>query len=420
MAFRIEAYRSRNFTVEFSNDNHLGNQFTIVIGPNGSGKSRLLAEIASAYAMQPSSEASIFPPTRPNRIIALTNMVYDRFPHTAKSSRDYFYLGVRQGTNMVTTGVWVDQINNSMAHLSTNPTLMDRLKPALRMLGLELNGGLQVARAPRAREMLLRSMEKSFNSEYRPQSDYELDIFKAMLLKIPTAKRKDELFEEADSRWANFDEYKECLQEADIDNEVFLEYCIKNKLIWFRQIFSKNGRSLLAGDLSSGEQLVLSNSLRLLVNLRAESLVLLDEPEVGLHPAWQGQFIQLLSQMFPAEYGCHFIIATHSPHVVVEGTNLLVPSGRDGDFVPFKGAIDGRSVEDVLYRAFESRSPRNQNVERDLELLIRAIGSPSYMNTKLHGILAAVNRLSSLTGSDTPEINRIVTQVLGILSERAE
>ena len=46
------------------------------------------------------------------------------------------------------------------------------------------------------------------------------------------------------------------------------------------------------------------------------SLVLIDEPEISLHPRWQEEFMMMLMKSFSSYKGCHFIIATHSPQVI--------------------------------------------------------------------------------------------------------
>ncbi|GER15807.1 hypothetical protein VCH24_08010 [Variovorax boronicumulans] len=46
------------------------------------------------------------------------------------------------------------------------------------------------------------------------------------------------------------------------------------------------------------------------------SLVCIDEPEISLHPRWQAEFISIVQRLAAPYYGCHFIIATHSPQIV--------------------------------------------------------------------------------------------------------
>ncbi|MGU5731629.1 AAA family ATPase [Aeromonas jandaei] len=45
-------------------------------------------------------------------------------------------------------------------------------------------------------------------------------------------------------------------------------------------------------------------------------MVLIDEPEISLHPEWQETFIDLIYNAFSNYEKCHFIIATHSPLII--------------------------------------------------------------------------------------------------------
>ena len=92
---------------------------------------------------------------------------------------------------------------------------------------------------------------------------------------------------------------------------------------------SDDGKNLSLDTLSSGEQheLVLFHSL--LFEVRKESLVLIDEPEISLHVAWQQQFLSDLKEIFDL-LGVHFLIATHSPSIIADRWDLTIDlSGED-------------------------------------------------------------------------------------------
>lgn len=69
-------------------------------------------------------------------------------------------------------------------------------------------------------------------------------------------------------------------------------------------------------DLSSGQQSLFNILLGISGVIEDNSLICIDEPEVNLHPEWQNEFILKLQNIFNCFYGCHFIIATHSPQIV--------------------------------------------------------------------------------------------------------
>lgn len=79
-------------------------------------------------------------------------------------------------------------------------------------------------------------------------------------------------------------------------------------------------------ELSSGEKQVLIILSELLLRWRPGSLVLLDEPELHLHPSWQMRLWEVLLR-FLRQRGGQLIAATQSPHLFAAaepGTKLLL------------------------------------------------------------------------------------------------
>jgi predicted ATP-binding protein involved in virulence len=75
--------------------------------------------------------------------------------------------------------------------------------------------------------------------------------------------------------------------------------------------------------LSSGEQHELIILYELLFRVRENSLILIDEPEISLHVAWQDEFLKDLGQM--AELSrFHALVATHSPQIISDRWDLTV------------------------------------------------------------------------------------------------
>jgi len=90
-----------------------------------------------------------------------------------------------------------------------------------------------------------------------------------------------------------------------------------------------NGTELTSDQLSSGEQHEVVLTYRLIFDSSPGQLVLIDEPEISLHVAWQRQFLNDLQRI--AQLGeMRFIVATHSPQIV----------GEWGDRVQLLGVVD--------------------------------------------------------------------------------
>jgi predicted ATPase len=76
--------------------------------------------------------------------------------------------------------------------------------------------------------------------------------------------------------------------------------------------------------LSSGEQHELVLLYDLLFRVKPNTLVLIDEPELSLHVTWQKSFLPDLIKVVEAT-GCDVLLATHSPFIVGDRDDLMVP-----------------------------------------------------------------------------------------------
>lgn len=84
-----------------------------------------------------------------------------------------------------------------------------------------------------------------------------------------------------------------------------------------------DGKPLLATDLSFGEQHQLVMLYELLFKVKSNSLVLIDEPEISLHIAWQVDFLKDLQAIIKlANFDA--IIVTHSPDIIDDRWDLTV------------------------------------------------------------------------------------------------
>lgn len=79
--------------------------------------------------------------------------------------------------------------------------------------------------------------------------------------------------------------------------------------------------------LSSGEQHQLVLFFELLFELKENALILIDEPELSLHVAWQKKFISDLKKII-ALNRFDVILATHSPQLIGRWNNLVVELGE--------------------------------------------------------------------------------------------
>jgi predicted ATP-binding protein involved in virulence len=176
-----------------------------------------------------------------------------------------------------------------------------------------------------------------------------------------------------------------------------------------KMTIKKSGREIAIELLSDGEKSLLAMVGHLsrklaeyneeLTNpLQSSGLVLIDEIELHLHPAWQRMIIPRLTQAFP---NCQFIVTTHSPqvlsHVDPDCIHIL---DYDGDNVVVKrpdssyGLDSNRILEDIL-----GVSKRPQEIQDRMLELFRTINS-----NDLESARKIVRELGDRIGINEPEL----------------
>lgn len=94
----------------------------------------------------------------------------------------------------------------------------------------------------------------------------------------------------------------------------------KDKGIFF---ITDDGSELPLRSLSSGEQQELVLFYEFLFKVKENSLILIDEPEISLHVAWQMQFLKDLS-LVTQNAKFDVLLATHSPQIINDRWDLTV------------------------------------------------------------------------------------------------
>lgn len=123
--------------------------------------------------------------------------------------------------------------------------------------------------------------------------------------------------------------------------------------------------------------------------LEGDGVVLIDELELHLHPAWQSTLIENLLKTFP---NCQFIVTTHSPLVLnnVSADKIWI---MEEDCAPYHPARSyGMEVSEVLGEIMGTQS-RPQAVTTALEDIDRLIDAEKFDEAR-----AAIRKLASITG----------------------
>ena len=113
-----------------------------------------------------------------------------------------------------------------------------------------------------------------------------------------------------------------------------------------RVLFAKNGHEIPVDGLSTGEKQIVFRGAHLLKNLNGLNggIVLIDEPELSMHPKWQDRVLKYYRELFSSGGAqcVQMIFATHSEYVLraaledPEHTLVIVLSESGGTITPRK------------------------------------------------------------------------------------
>lgn len=141
-----------------------------------------------------------------------------------------------------------------------------------------------------------------------------------------------------------------------LERDFFTNLYINNDLV--NNKISKYNESYQLLDLSSGELGTLLRLTKLVLEVERNSVVLIDEPELHLHPSWMVSYIYRLKKLF-GNYNCHFIIATHSPLLVsnLNGDDIIILEKKDNKLNAINAEVGTFAVgiDEILSSVFGVR-----------------------------------------------------------------
>lgn len=144
----------------------------------------------------------------------------------------------------------------------------------------------------------------------------------------------------------------------------------------------KNNKEFSINNLSSGQQQVVYRIGYLLENLNIVEggVILIDEPEISLHPQWQVGYIEFLKLIFGENI--QIIIATHSPYIVKSGidnkdVSISKLSSHEGNLnnenLHHTSKLGRATFAEVNYKAFDIPS---EEFHSELYLALQRTYSP--------------------------------------------
>lgn len=140
-----------------------------------------------------------------------------------------------------------------------------------------------------------------------------------------------------------------------------LDFKIPNKIVKLDIILTKNEYEFSLNGTSSGEAHFLSNMLFLLNNLvdHKTNVVLIDEPEISLHPKWQREYVLKIYDYF-YKNDIKLFIATHAPLII----SKVQVSNKD---------IYQNYMQKVKYNIFKVNNEILHSVEEDEDYSVESL-----------------------------------------------
>ncbi|MDY4078961.1 MAG: AAA family ATPase [Clostridium sp.] len=141
------------------------------------------------------------------------------------------------------------------------------------------------------------------------------------------------------------------------------------------------GKEFDITELSSGEKQLFLRALSLKFLEVNNSIILIDEPEISLHPQWQRKIINLYESIGENN---QLIIATHSPHVIGNITSdKLRVMVRDNNGIKIVdndklSETYGKGIGDILTTTMNLDSLRNDDITKKLNKVYELLNKNLY------------------------------------------
>lgn len=434
-------------------------QITAIIGKNGTGKSHLLSAIVRTFiaiedyqlkkrkslrelpleylayqcdgrlciveqdqldhevvnASIDGITASILDLPLPRRVVALTTSPFDKFPVPRPSTNldapldtaMYHYLGLRDRFGKASIETLLYRSLNSLFEQTENESLRRsnigavfdflKLKPTVNVI-------YRLRDTARLRDAVNRKLHLDKDQVLSPSQRRGVEeaersgISEAelrMLLELAYRRARNGRIEtRADFEYGGIlDDFFQRLQpirRAGFLNLIGVEVTHHSGL-------SSDLRSASSGTLSMVSALIALASV-----IGNGSLVLIDEPELSLHPEWQVKYVDLLVKTFSRYEGCHFVVATHSPMVISELPPHAEVVSLDQGGLPPTHELQGQSADFLLAEAFGLPTNGNLHIKNRIIDALRLVANGHAKSEEFNQILKDLLKFESDLDEDDP------------------
>ena len=175
---------------------------------------------------------------------------------------------------------------------------------------------------------------------------------------------------------------------------------------------NSQGEEFNINELSSGEKQLFLRTLSIKMLEPEDSIILIDEPELSLHPKWQQQIIKVYQNIGKNN---QIIVATHSPHILgsVPSKNIIILSkNEENKIVPITGeelySSYGQTSDRILEDIMGMKSARNIEVQNLLDDVRELVGKNRYETDEFK---EKYNKLENILGNSDSDLMLIDMEI---------
>ena len=228
----------------------------------------------------------------------------------------------------------------------------------------------------------LKRVDRTFRYKYKFRNEINenliSDLPSAIANKIYVEMIMNEDLPARESREKVCKEVNSIFESMDLDVELIGLSKDEDTIPIFRNI---EGKEFDISGLSSGEKQLFLRALSLKFLNVNNSIILIDEPEISLHPRWQRKIINVYENIGENN---QLIIATHSPHIIGNVTKeqiRVLKRDKEGIKVMNYEELDetyGRTVESILMEIMGIVNTRNEETAEKIEILRNLVREDKY------------------------------------------
>lgn len=330
----------------------------------------------------------------PEKVMACSFLINDKFIFRKNNNESiYRYLGIRVHNTMTNTSLVVKQIANNIINSIDKPEFNKGMKECFNFLNLypecKLVYKIKKKELFFCGDITEKNLFDRFDELWSKRSTqaFGFNIVKELKKNIYELKEIVSLINNIAHKINNKGEliYTIDFNEKNIilDNNInlkLLSVLSKMDILSNPEVYIRKNDIYSLESGSSGEIHILFLMTNILSNIDKYSLILIDEPEISLHPNWQMKIINLLKTVLRnCDDNVHSIIATHSHFMVSDldkkSSSVLVIEKKNQSIISkeIKEDTYGWSAENILYNVFNVPSTRNYYLADELDCILEEI-----------------------------------------------